>query len=161
MNRTGRYVAGAIGALIILGLLWILLGPKPNDQEQIKEALNNAIQASKEGRPGGVLDYIADTIEVNGAKYRSGQEVANAIKKYKPDVKVQKMDPVVNGDKGTITSDVQLSIAIKTISIPNVTFKFGKEQGHKWLVVPTNDWKLEGVDLPQESVDAIVGQIVF
>src|SRR2546423_6864335 len=156
MNRNSRIVVGIILALVVVGVLWILLGPKPNDKEQIKEALNNAIKASKEGRPGGALEYLADSIVVNGTKYQTGQQVANAIKKFKPDVKVQTMDPVVNGDKGTITSDIELSIAIKTISIPNVTFQFGKEQGHKWLVVPSSDWKLEGVSLPQESVDAIV-----
>lgn len=160
MNR--NWVKFGFVALVVIILGWFVLKPGPNDKEQIQTALKNAIKAGKEGRPGGVMEYLSDSFRVNSVSYRpGGAQVADAIKRYKPDVTVDNTEPTINGGTATITSNIELSILTRSISVPNVTFTFKKEDAHRWLVIPTKEWKLEGVSAPQDSVDSVAAQMMF
>lgn len=148
-----------MAVLVVAGGLWIILGPQPSDQEQITEAMNNAVKASREGRPGGVVEYLADSFEVNNTKYDVSRQVADAIQKYHPDIELSTTQAKVNGDSATVSTDVKLRILSKSISIPDVTFKLHKDVETKWLVLPTKSWKLEGASVPPEAVPAVLSQM--
>ena len=136
------------------------LSKSPSDHDQIQQALERSIKASKEGRPGGVLEYLSDNFQVNSVHY-TGRNIADTIKQYKPDVSVATTEPVINGDHATITSGVTLTIPLvnRSIQVRSVTFSFDKELGTKFLVIPTKDWKLVKVSVPQEVVDQVASEV--
>ena len=80
MSRTAIW---AILAIAIVGTFtWKYLSLNafgPSDQKMIREALDQAVLASREGRPGGVMDYLSNKFAVNSESITSGQ-VANFIK---------------------------------------------------------------------------------
>ena len=133
-----------------------LFGGK-SDKELIKIALDEAITASKEGRPGGVLDFLSRKFEVNGQQYGSG-DIAKTIKEMKPDVTIEKPDPTVNGDSATITSPVRLSVLTMGMNISEVTITFARETGTKWLIFPTKKWRMVEVDVPDNVVQEVQSQ---
>ncbi|HZH98180.1 MAG TPA: hypothetical protein VEX38_04350, partial [Fimbriimonadaceae bacterium] len=56
----------AVLAVVFLGMAYAAgVFGGPSDKEQIQTALDEAILASKEGRPGGVLDYLSQNFKVN------------------------------------------------------------------------------------------------
>jgi hypothetical protein len=150
-----------IAAVVAAVALYMGFAPGPPDREQIQQALKNSVKASKEGRPGGVLEYLSDNFTINNVQYNpNDMAVAKAIKQYRPDVTVTNNEPQINGDKATITSNVRLSIPLvgRGVDIPQVTFTFQKQKGTKWLVFPSKDWKLQQVSVPQSVVDEIAAQ---
>jgi len=152
-----------IACLALAGGIWLVFSPGPSDQEQIKEALAKSIKASREGRPGGVLELLSSNFKVNNTEYStSSTNFTNAIRNYKPDLKVANTTPAISGDQATIISDVTLDASIlsmhKTVDIPQATFTFHKESGTKWGLIPSKDWKLDQVTIPQSSVDQVMAQ---
>lgn len=133
-----------------------LFGGK-SDKELIKVALDEAILASKEGRPGGVLDFISRNFEVNGQQYGAG-DIAKTIKEMKPDVTIEKPDPTVSGDTATITSPVRLNVLTMGMNISEVTITFARETGTKWLIFPTKKWRMVEVDVPDSVVQEVQSQ---
>jgi hypothetical protein len=148
-------VSRKIGWVVILLLLvggigWYMLSPAESDQQQIKDALNNAIKASRQGQAGGVMELLSSNFKLNDVHYAAGLDVEKAINRLKPDVEVQKPDPVINGDSATITSPVRLSILSRSLDLSSVTFVFKREHDKKWLVIPSTNWKLESASIPPE-----------
>lgn len=146
--------------LIIGGALYLLLAPGPSDADQIRTALRESIKASKEGRPGGVIEYLSDSFTVNGQSYGNTAQIAQTIRQYKPDVTVESDDPVVVGDVATITTPVTLEQSLMHVSlkVSSVTFTFHREAGTSWLIIPTKRWKLEGVSIPPEVIQQVSSQ---
>src|SRR4051812_26701147 len=77
---------------------------KVDDKTQIQQALAEAIKASKEGRPGSVVDKLADNFKVNEVQ-ASTRQIADFVKNNHPEVNVKDTEPVVSGDTAQITSD--------------------------------------------------------
>ncbi|MBC8066316.1 MAG: hypothetical protein H7Y17_15910 [Chlorobia bacterium] len=149
--------------LIVAAILVVLVGVRvimslgaPDDRKLVREALAESIKASKEGRPGGVMDKISDKLTVNNERFNKGS-IGNWIRDMKPDVEVLKQDPVIIGEEAQITSPVRvkLSMPIGTGSafdqtIEGVTLVFAKESAMDWLVIPTTKWRLKEVKLPDD-----------
>src|SRR5947209_17946641 len=103
--------------LILLGLLVVLIGGRfiygvlnhQDDKQQIKAALQDAIKASREGRPGGVVELLANNFEINGVN-PDIRQMADFIKRNHPEVTIPNQDPVINGDTAQITSDVAINV---------------------------------------------------
>ena len=148
--------------LIIAAILVVLVGVRVvlsmgggDDKALVKEALQESIKASKEGRPGGVMDKISDHMTVNGQEVATTRQIADWIKNLKPDVVVTKPEPVILGDEAQITSPVSIKGSgmggfsfDKTID--NVTLIFARENATEWLIIPTKKWRLKDVKLPDD-----------
>jgi len=147
-------VLGVVVALAILR--FTIFAPAPNDQQLIAEALRQSIQASKEGRPGGVLDILSSKFRINDQSPGT-MNIAKFIRDSKPDVDVSNMTAVVSGDTARIDSPVHVRATFLTQTfdqqIPNVTFVFQKEDAHKFLIIPTTEWHLTDIEVPNDEIN--------
>lgn len=142
---------------VVLGLfLWKYLSLNvwgPSDQAMIDRALSESVQASKEGRPGGVMDYLADRLKVNSDEFGSRQ-VANFIKDSHPDIVIPRSPAVVSGDQARITTPVSVKASYLGFSIDrkidNVSLIFQRSEAHEWLFIPVKKWRLSQVLVPQD-----------
>ena len=143
-----------IATVAILGIGFVLLQPKPTDQQLIQNALDDAIQVGKDGRPGSVLEHLSESFEINGQQIVNRTEIARFIRDQRPSVEVTNMVAEVNGETATITSPVTLELSgpMKfTSTIPNAKIEFTKEQTMRFLLIPDRQWRLTKVTVPPES----------
>jgi hypothetical protein len=162
-------MSGKKAALILLSLAVVLVGARlaffggsKDDASLIREALAESIKASKEGRPGGVLDKLSEKFTVNNEE-PGKKNVADFVRKSKPEIVVTKPDPVVNESEGTaqINSPVHLNFNFLgqkyDAEVPNVTIRFAREDSRQWLIFPSKQWRVTEVEVPQESIPNIPG----
>lgn len=130
------------------------------DARLIKDALSESLLASKEGRPGSVMDLLSDKLKLNDQEAGPRRQIAEFIKNSRPEITVKNVEPVINPTEGTakITSSVHLKVGafgqnIDT-DIPNVTLTFKREDAMQWAVIPVKQWKLSDVTVPIESIPA-------
>ena len=151
----------ALIAVVIVVIGWFMFGPKPSDSDQIKNALESALKASKEGRPGGVVEFLAGDVVVNGNHYDVNRQFTSFIRRFHPDITVGAVNPDINGDSATVTSDIQFTVFNKTVSLPGVTFTFKRVHETKWLVFPSDDWKITGAGAPESGYQQIINDLAF
>jgi hypothetical protein len=156
--------------ILILALLCVLFvggkvlisdGNPPDDRKLIQEALTESITASKEGRPGGVMDKLSANIKVNDQNVNGNAlEISRFIRDRKPDVEVENTDPEFRGDEATIVSPVTITVSLLGQSISRrlkeVTLVFKKEPDREFLIIPISRWKLAEVRVPEGSVADLV-----
>lgn len=152
---------------VVLGVLVLLVGVKVgltlfrshDDLKEIRQALDESIQASREGRPGGVMDLLSSSLTLNGEQAPDARRIAQTIRDQKPDVTVQKLDPVVTGEKAVMLSPVDLKVNIlgagTSFHLDEVTLVFRKESAQEWLVIPTQKWRLTEVHLPSDAFEQL------
>lgn len=149
--------------LVLLALVVLLLGgrfiyglaTRPDDRTQIKQALADALKASKEGRPGSVIDKLVEGFTVND-QAASKRTIAQFVKDSKPDVSVADSEPIITGDSAQITSDVKVSISFlgnpQGFTFEDAQILFKKEQAMDWLVIPTTRWQVAAVRVDPSSL---------
>ena len=148
----GIVIVFAVGGRMILSVL-----NPPNDLALIKTALADSIKATKEGRPGGVMDKLSVNLKFNGESESGNRnEIARYIRNSRPEVTVEQIEPVVTGDEARIVSPVDLKIGLlgvnKEAHLKEVTIVFKKEEDHEWLFFPSQKWKVAEVQVPNDSV---------
>jgi hypothetical protein len=157
-------------AFLMLGMLLVLLvGGKvvistmqpPDDRKLIQDALAESIKASKDGRPGGVLDKLSVNIKYNNQDVSGNdRDIARYIRDNKPDIVVENTEPEVKGDEATIVSPVSMKLSLLGQSMErqmkDVTLIFRKEADREFLIFPTTRWKLAEVRVPDTSVAGLV-----
>jgi hypothetical protein len=149
-------ILGTVLVLLVGGRVMITVTHPQDDKTLIQKALTESIQASKEGRPGGVMDKLSDNIKYNGQNGSGYQrDIARFIKNSKPDIQVENLDPVVSGDEATIVSPVTLTVSMLGQSmskrVKEVTLVFKKEEDHDFLIIPSTRWKLAEVRAAEGS----------
>ena len=152
------WIAG--GLLLLAGIAFGLgLFSQTDDKTQIRNALDRALRASKEGRPGGVLELISADFELNQNKFSSGQ-IAQKIKEMKPNVEVESREPVISGDTAKITSPVNLSLSLPPVQmrLSKTELDFQREDTRRLLFFPAKDWKLVKVTIPEEVYEEVSSQ---
>lgn len=152
------FVVGAVGIVALL-LYGFGIFDRSSDSDKIRVALTRAIKASKEGRAGGVLDYMSRDFEINGMQY-GGSQIASLIRSQKPDVEVLDVAPNVQGDSAQIVSPVNLSINMPEMQVrlDKVTMWFSKENDPRLGIFPAKNWKLTKVEIPQEVYQQLADQ---
>jgi hypothetical protein len=146
----------AVILVVLVGVRVLMsLGGGGDDKKLVREALVESIKASKEGRPGGVMDKISDKLTVNSEQVASMGQISNWIKNSKPDIEVVQQDPVILGDEAQITSPVKVKLSLPggnnfDRTIEGVTLVFAKESATEWLFIPTKKWRLREVKLPED-----------
>jgi len=163
MGKTTKtlLILGTALILLVGGRVMISVMHPQDDKALIRTALADSIQASKDGRPGGVMDKLSDNIKYNGQSGAGYQrDIARYIRTSKPDVEVQNTDPVVSGDEATIVSPVKLTLSLlgqsTSRNLKDVTIVFKKEADHDFLIIPSTRWKLAEVRVPDASVADLV-----
>jgi hypothetical protein len=147
---------------IVLGVKGVMTLLGPSDQQLIKEALQEAIKASREGRAGSVMDFISQKLKVNEVKIM-GRDAADFIRQAKPEIVVKSINPVVNDAEGTaiVQSTVNLKVSYLGFNIDRdvegVTLKFARESAREWLIFPVKQWRLTDVSLPPDAIPANLG----
>lgn len=155
---------------LILGMLLVfLVGGKvilstlqpQDDKKLIQEALTESIKASREGRPGGVMDKLSVNIKYNDQDVSgNSRDIARYIRESKPDIVVENPEPDISGEEAKINSPVTLSVSFLGHSvdkrIKNVTLIFRKESDRDYLIFPATKWKLAEVRVPDDSVAGLV-----
>jgi hypothetical protein len=165
MNKTAKTLLIVVAVVAILGGIRVALslGGKQDDQKLISEALQESLQASKEGRPGGVLDKLSASFKFNDQEMTANtRQIADFIKKQKPDVTIQNSEAVITGDEARIVSPVDLKVNFLGQSIDRrlkeVTIVFRKEEAREFLVIPTRKWRLTDVRVPDSTVTDLLAQ---
>ena len=127
----------------------------PSDQEVIEETLMEAVEASKDGRSGGVLEHLSRSFSFNGQPIAERGEIAKVIRISKPDVAVTPTVPIIEGDTATMKVDVRFNMAFQMYSlderIENVEVVFERQAGTRWLFFPYPKWKIVEVNLPDQT----------
>ncbi len=141
----------------VLGLFATLALTGPTDEQLIQEALQQSIQASREGKPGGVLEYLSRSLTYNDAPVGDRSEIAQFIRNSKPDVQVLDPKPRIEGDKAAIVSPVTVSMQLGPFQgeqrLDRVRITFTREMGTRWIVVPAPKWRVS--DIVVEGLDAV------
>jgi hypothetical protein len=152
MARGGKILAvtGGVVALLLLGKLALTLLTKVDDKTLIVEAVKDGLKASKEGRPGGVLEKLSASLTVNGEGTPGAKgEIANYIKKLKPDVEFKTLEPQVFGDEARIETPATMSVNMlgmnQSIDLKNVTITLKREDTFEYLVFPKKSWRITDV----------------
>ena len=157
--KSTKYLPVILLVIAAAVLVFVLAGAKHDDKAEIETALKGALQASREGRPGGVVEYLASDVEVNGQHYDVNRQFDNFIRKYHPDITLGEIKPDIEGDKATVTSDIQFSVMTQSVDIPDVTFTLKREDTRKWLVIPSQEWKVTGASAPEQGYQQILSQL--
>lgn len=142
--------------VFVLGglILRVLLTPGPSDQELIRTALQESIKASREGRPGNVLELLSREFTVNEQVVANSREVARIVRDYKPEVEIQNYEAEIQGDRAFLITPVNLQARGPIplgFTLSKVEMEFVKEPKPRFLILPGHTWKLEKVTIAPES----------
>lgn len=161
MRKTGLVLVG-VAVLILLAAFGIGLLRQPSDAQLVRQAIEEAAKAAREGRPGGVLDNLSAEASLNGQTAPSLGAIADTIRRFRPDVELQPADPKIIGDEarvatsGTVT--VGLAAAKTSLPISKVTVVLAKEPDTFMLLIPTHKWRVTRVELPDEVAQTLLAQ---
>ena len=155
---TGKKILGVtlgIVGILFVGKVGLGFLNQPDDKTLITEAVKEAQQAGKEGKPGVVLDFLSKGLKVNGTEVDvSRSEISKYINNSKPDIELAAIEPIITGDDARIETQATLKIGVamfsKTVTIPNVVVNLRKEVDHQWLIIPKKSWKVTQI---RASVD--------
>lgn len=146
-----------------IGLLVLLVAGKyvantyfgPSDETLIKKALDDALVASREGRPGGVLDFLGDSFKVNSTAI-GGRQVSDFIRNQKPDIQIDYRRPQFGVDTARMSSSARIKISIigfdQDVTLKDITLDFKKEDSTDFLLLPVKKWRLTAIHVPQNSL---------
>ena len=153
----------AVIVLLVGGKFILMSANKADDSTLVKQALTESIKASREGRPGGVMDKLSEHLKFNGQSEAGNErDIARFIRQSKPDVTVEKIDPVVTGDEAKIVSPVTISMGLlgnsMSQTLKKVTITFHREDDREWLIFPVKRWKLAEVEASDASVADLATQ---
>ena len=160
MNR-----AYGVFGLILLALVGVGVASRTlnrgDDKAMIQETLRQALQATRDGKPGGVMDALSKSLTVNDqqADGNFGQ-ISNYIKNQKPDIEVLNTTPIVTGDEARITSPIRIKMSLPIVgdraaTVKDVIMTFQKETAREFLIVPVKKWRLLQVKAPPMALDTL------
>ena len=151
---------GIVGLIVLLVCVrvGISIVNKPDDPKLIQDALKDAIQASKEGRPGGVVELFSQNLKLNSTDVGDNQrQITDFIRKQKPDVTIEDTTPQITGDEARIVSPVSLDLGILgKRQLKDVTLIFKKEDATEYLVIPTRKWHLTEVRTTDSAISELM-----
>lgn len=144
--------------LAVAGGILFVQASAPKDPEAIRRALRSSIEASREGRPGGVLEKLSIQFKINDESPGNMLDIAKFVREQKPDVTIP--DPsddaiVVTGDEAQLTTPVKVKMPMMDLDLKEVTIRFKKEQSLAYFFVPVKVWKVDSVSAPEGSIPSM------
>jgi hypothetical protein len=160
---SGKKILGvtiSVVAVLLVGKIGVGFLNQPDDKTLITEAIVEAQKAGKEGRPGGVLDFLSLNLNFNDLEVSTGRsDIANYIKNSKPDIKFTKIEPIITGEEARIETPATLTVGMamfsQDIPIPNVVIVLKKEVDHEWLFIPKKSWKITQIRAPIDDLPSL------
>jgi hypothetical protein len=154
-------VTAVVVAVLFAGRVGIAFLTQPDDKTLIKEAIAECAKASREGRAGGVLDFLSKNMTLNENEVSGNRsEVSKYISNMKPDVEFTSIEPNVFGDEAKVESPAKFTLSLlsfeKTFDIPKVTVSLKKEEERTWFLVPTKKWRITNIQVPAETIGQIL-----
>ena len=152
MNKNIVYAGLAITVLGLFAWKYVSLNFfGPSDERMIQIALNDALESSREGRPGGVLEVLSSQFMVN-TEQPGSRQIANIIRNNHPEITILDRSPLISGDKARITSPIDVKLAFMGMrydqKVDNVSLIFERTLAHEWVFVPVKKWRLSQVLVP-------------
>jgi hypothetical protein len=144
-------------ALLALAVGFVLANSSaPPDKVLIRAALNQSIQASREGNPVGVLQQLSRSFKVNDLS-GSPMDIAKFIRDNRPDIEIPEpsdAEIVINESEGTarLVTPVKIKMLSMGATLNEVTIIFRKEDSFKWFVIPSRQWKVIQVYAPENQI---------
>lgn len=159
MNKTVRTAAILLTAAVALfGLrLAMIYARHPSDQELIQNALSESLEASRKGQPGSVLDLLSKQFTINQTAAPDTSQVADFVRRYKPDIRLENRHAQIVGDEARIVTAVDLGLFGQTTRLNDVMLVFRKEEGHGFLFLPTTKWHLTDIRLAESQLPVMNG----
>jgi hypothetical protein len=146
----------AVLGLVVAGLLVLPMVTAPSDSEMVKESLEAAVRASREGKPGGVFEHLSSSMRFNDMPLDDRVSVADFIRKSRPAIEVHQVVPEVSGNTAVVESPVTVEFQFGPVPVAQrlekVRFTFRKETGTRFLVIPAPKWRLSDVQAPTVAV---------
>jgi hypothetical protein len=164
----GLAVAAVAAAL---ASMWLF---QPSDEELIRQALDESVAAGREGRPGGVLEYLSQSFQINTQEPVRRSDIARVVRLNRPKVTLGPWQPRIAGDLAVVetSADVELGGldgggggAFDALKLPktqfrldSVTIRLRRETDRRWLVVPVKKWRVISVSAPGFDPYSLAGQ---
>lgn len=162
MGKTAKTIGIIAGVILVLFVarIGLSMASRPDDQKLIQNALAEAVKASKEGKPGGVMDLLSKNLKVNDQEVgANGRQIADFVRQQKPNITVLEPQAQITGEEGRIVSPVELELfPFGKRTLNEVTMIFRKEDATEYLVLPVTKWRLTEVRVPDTSVAEFVQQ---
>lgn len=142
----------ASSAVVLAGLTVLFIVTAPSDEDLIRAALEESVQASREGRPSVVLDHLSRSLTFNEVPVGSRADIAEFVRKSKPDIELGPVEPVIEGDVATVVTSVRFNVSFLGYSrdqtVPQVQIRLARTTGVRWLLFPGTKWRISEVTLP-------------
>ncbi|MCH7944821.1 MAG: hypothetical protein IIC73_02225 [Armatimonadetes bacterium] len=142
----------ASSAVVLAGLTVLFIVTAPSDEDLIRTALEESVQASRDGRPGGVLDHLSRSLTFNGIPVGSRADIAEFVRKSKPDIELGPVEPVIDGDVATVVTSVRVNVTLPGFSadqtVAQVQIRLARQTGVRWLLFPGTKWRISEVTVP-------------
>ncbi|MBV6457774.1 MAG: hypothetical protein HONBIEJF_00894 [Fimbriimonadaceae bacterium] len=161
MKRTGWIVAVVVAAVITF------FGFRgPSDRELIDQAITESTRAGREGRPGGVLEYLSKSLKVNQIEYSGSRfDISRFVRESRPDVQLDNRVVEVDEAAGTaiVTASAKVSASIFGMGeisreIDKVRVHLERQDSRKWLLFPAKIWRIVSVDAPNVDIPSLFSQ---
>jgi hypothetical protein len=143
-----------------LAAMWLF---QPSDEELIRQALEESVAAGREGRPGGVLEYLSESFQINTQEPVRRSDIARVVRLNRPNVTLGPWKSRIAGDLAVVqtSADVELGGvdsgggAFDALKLPkmqfrldSVTIRLRRETDRRWLIVPVKKWRVISVSAP-------------
>jgi hypothetical protein len=154
-----RLAAILLALLAVAGIAFQALRSGPSDQEAITQAVEEAVRASREGQPGGVLEHLSRSLTYNDVPVSERGELAKFIRDSRPQVVFDSTQATIDGERAVIQTGAQIEMRLGPVPlsqrIDKVTIVLGKETGFRFLIVPTPKWRIQNIEVEGIGVSAL------
>ena len=153
MQRSSKTALGA-AALLLAALIgfFVLRQPPPPDQDQIIAQLEAARSAGEQNSAGGVLSIVSSDFSTSSGFLHNKQQLGIFLYRQMRDggrARVTLSPPAIVVQGAQATSACQITVRSlesgQTQFDQPVTLTWRKEEGHRFWVVPTQVWRIVGV----------------
>lgn len=156
-SARGWVLGTSLFLLLVAGVLQAVLASGPSDERLIREALRESLHASREGRPGGVVELLSDQLEFNNELVANKRQIAQFVRDSRPDVSVSEKSLEVRGENALMVANVTVRLATPLgfgldRTFEDVQLLFRKEPGTRLLILPDSKWRLYRVVAPNVNV---------
>lgn len=154
MKNGWKWIGGIAAALLVLVVVRVITASHVSDAELIRNSLDESLRAGREGRPGGVLEFLSRSLTVNDGESVSRRQIARFVRDSKPKVTVENRKPVISPDGETAVILTNVSVNVDYLGmkldreLPNVEINFRKEPDTQFLVFPATKWRIVSVTAP-------------
>ena len=139
-------------AVAVAGLAVLFFVTAPSDDQLVRQAIDESTRASREGRPGGVLEYLSPYLAINADPMIDRSDIARVVRLSKPEVRFGPYAPQIDGEAALVRADVAVKMSFQGLNIDTtfhgVQVKLTKTTGVRWLFLPGSKWKITEVAAP-------------